>query len=146
MIEPSDGKSKKLTIDTGFEWDSLGEGAPHFHMSDAKGRELVLKETFSDVHVWGTNVADESNPMMHCTSKSAARLEWLDYIWYSGLQPQKFSQTIAPSGKMPSVEEPSDHILLAAQYIFDSPKGQEAPGRALARPGIQRRRLPTGSA
>lgn len=85
----------------------------------------TLKEAFADVHQWGRGVGSsdcsksDSNGGGCCTSRNAARIEWIDYVFHSnGMKPVQRSDCTTPSNPIPDEEHPSDHLPLAVEFEF----------------------------
>ena len=105
-------------IATGFGADGT------FHWIAADATELVLRDAFADEHKGGKAVATRRRSVtavdgLRCTSVNADRINWIDYVWYSGLQPMSLSSTAVPATQLPSPEHPSDHLPLAVTFRLD---------------------------
>ena len=109
----------KLSIPTGFACGKA-DGAPwqkfsHFDWRDnINGTGTIAIDAFESLH---RNSASEQSE--HATSQSPVRRKWIDYILYSyrSLLPVHLSDTRLPHGKLlPSTDEPSDHIPIAARF------------------------------
>lgn len=86
----------------------------------AKGAaSLQLQEAFESVHKWGAAVGPRGAGGF-CTSLNAVRVEWIDYIWYSGqlLRPVALSDATSPAQPIPDRTHGSDHLPLAARFTF----------------------------
>ena len=84
----------------------------------------MLRDAFADEHKGGKAVATRRRSVtavdgLRCTSVNADRINWIDYVWYSGLQPMSLSSTAVPATQLPSPEHPSDHLPLAVTFRLD---------------------------
>ena len=104
-------------VNTGYD-DVNGS----FGWSDASGIPLTLQDAFINQHQMGGNVASSTTDAelfsKCCTSRNADRVAWIDYIFYTplGLNVLQLSSAAVPKEQIPSVNQPSDHIPLAARF------------------------------
>mmetsp|Transcript_13634 Transcript_13634/g.21783 ORF Transcript_13634/g.21783 Transcript_13634/m.21783 type:complete len:323 (+) Transcript_13634:1-969(+) len=91
-----------------------GEKEANHRRSSPEIKESIrLQDAFADVHKFKKT---ETN----CTSRSAARTQWIDYIWYSydNLELVSLSDTKAPQDVIPNEDNPSDHIPIGCTLRF----------------------------
>jgi len=75
-----------------------------------------------------------------CTTRTAARSVWIDYIFYSGrtmelVEPPPVEP--CPDGAIPDAEHPSDHLPVRASLrLADAALAQGAAGHKWIRPGL----------
>ena len=73
-----------------------------------------LTEAFADVHEWKPSTA-------YCTSYNSVRCEWLDYMFLSPtlrVEDRATDEVRVPATPLPTVEQGSDHLALAAAVSF----------------------------
>uniref|UniRef100_A0A7S2TSS5 Uncharacterized protein n=1 Tax=Lotharella oceanica TaxID=641309 RepID=A0A7S2TSS5_9EUKA len=104
------------------------------------GATTTLRDAFASVHQF-------KDSTKHCTSKSPARTEWIDYIWYSeeSLSLSKLSDTTTPEQPMPNKTEPSDHRPIGCVFQF-KPAAAAAAGRDHGNQHLPRSATPSDTA
>ncbi len=113
--DPSTTTPKTVTFDTGFDSTVRRLRWP---LRIARAT-VELQEAFESEHRWGADDGSSDKPY---TSLSAARREWIDYVFYS-------RNTLQPAGKqpppaksdcnqMPNERDPSDHRPLECAFVF----------------------------